>query len=160
MSKTRHIAIDAYTAPTRTTPSNYPEEFAKRMLGRIKRPLGSLFDIGNFGVNLTTLSPGAVSALRHCHTKQEEFVFVLQGNPTLRTDEGDTLLSPGMCAGFSSGSGNAHQLINLSDKDAIYLEIGDRTPGDEVHYPDDDLQALLVDGRWEFRRKNGTSFEK
>jgi len=156
MSQADRPAIDAYTAPTRSTPSVYPEEFAKGMLGRTKRPLGSLFGISNFGVNLTTLAVGAVSALRHSHTKQEEFIFVLQGTPTLRTDEGDMLLSPGMCAGFRSGTGNAHQLVNLSDSEVIYLEIGDRTPGDEVSYPDDDLQGVLVDGIWQFRRKSGT----
>ncbi|WP_412480572.1 cupin domain-containing protein [Azonexus sp. IMCC34839] len=160
MNELQNLAVNAYTAPTRTTPSNYPEEFARRMLGRTKRPLGSLFGISNFGVNLTTLAPGAVSALRHCHSKQEEFVFVLEGTPTLRTDEGDTLLSPGMCAGFRAASGNAHQLLNLTSSDVIYLEIGDRTPGDEVSYPDDDLQAVSMDGRWEFRKKNGSPFEK
>ncbi|MBS1138557.1 MAG: cupin [Proteobacteria bacterium] len=158
MNEFGKIAVNANTAPIRTTASNYPEEFARRMLGRTKRPLGSLFGISNFGVNLTTLSPGAVSALRHSHSKQEEFVFVLEGTLILRTDEGDTLLSSGMCAGFRAATGNAHQLINISGDDAVYLEIGDRTAGDEVSYPDDNLQAVLANGSWQFKKKNGESF--
>jgi len=152
------VALVAHSAPLRTTPSNYPEEFAKQMLGREKRPLGSLFGIANFGVNLTTLAPGAVSALRHAHTRQDEFIFVLQGKPTLRTNAGDTQLAPGMCAGFASGTDDAHQLLNLSEAAVTYLEVGDRSAGDEVRYPDDDLQALLLDGSWQFARKNGEPY--
>lgn len=152
------VATVARAAPIRTTPSNYPEEFAKRMQGREKSPLGSLFGIENFGVNLTSLVPGAISALRHGHSRQDEFVYVLQGTPTLRTNEGDTLLAPGMCAGFAAGTGNGHQLINLSQEMAVYLEVGDRTAGDEVHYPDDDLQAVLLDGRWQFTHKDGRPY--
>jgi len=128
------------------------------MAGREKRPLGDLFGLGNFGVNLTRLAPGAVSALRHAHTKQDEFVYILQGRPTLHTDEGHTLLAPGMCAGFRAGTGNGHQLINNTSEEVVYLEVGDRTPGDEGTYPDDDLRAQLVDGRWVFTHKNGASY--
>ena len=108
------------------------------MTGRRKQPLGDLFGLTNFGVNLTRLTPGGVSALRHAHTKQDEFIYVLQGYPTLHTDEGRTRLSPGMCAGFKSGTGNGHRLINETEEEVVYLEIGDRTPGDEGNYPDDD----------------------
>ena len=152
------VAALALAAPLRTTPSNYPEEFAKRMQGREKRPLGSLFGIENFGVNLTSLVPGAISALRHGHSRQEEFIYVLQGTPTLRTDEGDTPLAPGMCAGFAADTGNGHQLLNLSQEIAFYLEVGDRSTGDEVHYPDDDLQAISLDGRWQFTHKDGRPY--
>jgi uncharacterized cupin superfamily protein len=121
---------------------------------REKRPLGDLFGLGNFGVNLTRLTPGGVSALRHAHTRQDEFIYVLSGSPILHTDEGRTQLSPGMCAGFKSGTGNAHCLINESGEDVVYLEIGDRTAGDEGSYPDDDLIARLFDGRWMFFHKD------
>jgi uncharacterized cupin superfamily protein len=152
------VAIEARTAPLRTTPSNYPEEFAKRMRGREKRPLGSLFGIENFGANLTSLAPGAISALRHAHSCQDEFIYVLQGTPTLRTNEGDTQLAPGMCAGFAAGTGNGHQLLNLSADEVVYFEVGNRSAGDEVHYPDDDLQAISLNGRWQFTRKNGEPY--
>jgi uncharacterized cupin superfamily protein len=158
LTPTNPIAIVASEAPARTKPSNYPEPFASRMGGRLKQPLGDLFGLSNFGVNLTRLSPGAVSSLRHCHTKQDEFVFILEGTPTLHTDEGLTPLAPGMCAGFKAGSGNGHRLINNTDADVVYLEIGDRTPGDEGSYPDDDLRAQLVGGAWSFTHKNGTPY--
>jgi uncharacterized cupin superfamily protein len=152
------IAITAVDAPARTKPSSYPEPFASRMQGREKRPLGELFGLTNFGVNLTTLAPNAASALRHAHTKQDEFVYILQGRPTLHTDEGRTQLSPGMCAGFKAGTGNGHRLINETSEEVVYLEVDDRTPGDEGSYPDDDLKASLVDGKWAFVRKNGTPY--
>ena len=152
------VAVVAAEAPARAKPSNYPEPFASRMAGRQKRPLGDLFGLTNFGVNLTKLAPGAASALRHAHTKQDEFVYILQGHPTLHTDEGQTRLSPGMCAGFRAGTGNGHRLINETREDAVYLEVGDRTPGDEGSYPDDDLRALMVDGKWKFVHKDGLPY--
>src|SRR3989442_4631011 len=104
------LAIAAVAAPPRTKPTNYPESFASRMAGREKRPLGDLFGLANFGVNLTRLAPTAASALRHAHTRQDEFIYILQGRPTLYTDEGRAQLSPGICAGFKAGTGNGHHL--------------------------------------------------
>ena len=150
------IALRAEDAPPRTKPSNYPEPFASMMAGRLKRPLGDLFGLSNFGVNLTRLAPNSVSALRHAHTKQDEFIYVLQGRPVLITDEGRTQLEPGICTGFKAGTGNGHALVNESAEEVVYLEVGDRTPGDTVTYPDDDLQATLVDGSWKFAHKDGT----
>lgn len=152
------VAVVAAEAPLRAKPSAYPEPFASRMAGRAKQPLGDLFGLTNFGVNLTRLAPGAMSALRHAHTKQDEFVYVLQGHPTLHTDEGRTRLAPGACAGFKAGTGNGHHLVNETTEDVLYLEIGDRTPGDEGSYPDDDLKALMVDGKWTFAHKDGSPY--
>jgi uncharacterized cupin superfamily protein len=109
-------------------------------------------------VNLTRLAPGGASALRHAHSRQDEFVYIVRGHPTLHTDEGLTKLSPGMCAGFRAGTGNGHRLINETSEEVVYLEAGDRTPGDEGTYPDDDIKALLVDGQWKFTRKDGSPF--
>ncbi|MEO5559094.1 MAG: cupin domain-containing protein [Dokdonella sp.] len=152
------VAVDAASAPPRVVPSIYPELFASRMEGRTKRPLGSLFGLTNFGVNLTRLAPGATSALRHAHAFQDEFVYVLEGIPTLVTDRGRIVLSPGMCAGFKAGSGDAHHLVNESGKDAVYLEVGDRTQGDSASYPDDDLIAIGTAGGWRFTQKDGTPY--
>ena len=155
----KHIAIVAADVPARSKLSNYPEPFALRMSGRTKRTLGDLFGLVNFGVNLTKLAPNASSSLRHAHTKQDEFIYVLQGRPTLHTDEGRTTLSPGMCAGFKAGTGNGHHLINETAEDVVYLEIGDRTPGDEGSFPNDDIKALLVEGKWSFVHKDGKPYE-
>jgi uncharacterized cupin superfamily protein len=152
------IAIEATNAPRRTKPSNYPEPFFSRMGRREKHPLGDLFGLKNFGVNLTRLKPGGESALLHRHSKQDEFVYILEGNPTLVTDQGNVALAPGMCAGFAAG-GIAHQLVNRTDRDVVYLEIGDRTPGDDGTYPVDDLEAALgPDGKWQFTHKNGRPY--
>lgn len=152
------IAIVAAEAPKRAKASNYPEPFFSKMTKREKRPLGDLFGLSNFGVNLTRIAPGGSSSLRHAHTKQDEFIYVLEGNPTLHTDEGYTRLSPGMCAGFRSGTGNGHRLVNETTEEVVYLEIGDRIAGDGAHYPDDDIQAELVEGAWKFRHKDGTAY--
>ena len=99
-----------------------------------------------------------MSALRHAHGVQDEFVYILEGTPTLVTDAGETPLKPGMCAGFRGGSGDAHHLVNASDADVVFLELGDRLPGDSVIYPDDDLQAVRVDGAWRLSHKDGTPY--
>lgn len=153
------LAVLAADVPARKKRSNYPEPFASRMAGREKRPLGDFFGLVNFGVNLARLSPGAVSSLRHCHSAQDELVYILEGEAILRTDEGETVLRPGMCAGFRHGSGNAHQLVNRSAADVVYLEIGDRSPGDTAVYPDDDIAARLdAGGKWVFTHKDGTPY--
>ena len=152
------IAVAAAEVPARSKPSVYPEPFAARMLGRTKSQLGEVFGLANFGVNLTRLAPNAVSALRHAHTKQDEFVYILQGHPTLHSDEGHSKLSPGMCAGFKANTGNGHRLVNETAEEVVYLEIGDRSPGDQASYPDDDLEAALIDGKWKFSRKDGTPY--
>ena len=154
----RPVAIVAAEAPPRAQPSNYPEPFASRMLKRDKRPLGDLFGLANFGVNLTRIAPGGESALRHAHTKQDEFVYIVEGRPTLVTDAGRTALAPGMCAGFKAGTGDAHHLVNETDADVVYLEIGDRTPGESASYPDDDIRLEVVDRRMIFTHKDGTPY--
>jgi uncharacterized cupin superfamily protein len=154
----RHpIAIRAADAPPRARPSNYPSDLVAKIGAREKHPLGDLFGLTNFGVNLTRLPPGTASALRHAHALQDEFVYVLEGTPTLVTDAGETPLSPGICAGFPHGTGDAHHLVNRSEADVLYLEIGDRTPGDSVDYPEDDLMVRPDDqGRIRYFRKDGT----
>ena len=154
------VAFFAVEAAPRARKSIYPEALAARIGERIKRPLGDPFGLTVFGVNLTTLKPGAMSALRHAHEKQDEFVYILEGYPTLVTDEGETPLKPGMCAGFKAGTGNAHHLINRGQHDVVYLEIGDRTAGDAASYPDDDLRVLKSDDgqRRLFVHKDGTPY--
>ncbi len=152
------IAVQAGAVAPRTKATSYPEPFASRMSGRVKRQLGDLFGLRNFGVNLTTLLPGGESSILHRHSKQDEFIYILEGRPTLVTDEGELELAPGMCAGFPA-KGIAHQLVNRSDTAVTYLEIGDRTPGDEGTYPKDDLVASQdADGRWTYRHKDGRPY--
>ena len=155
----KRASIKALDAPLRAKASSYPQQFLARVAGREKRPLGDLFDLTNFGVNLTRLKPGAESALRHAHTKQDEFVYILEGRPTLITDAGEAPLEPGMCAGFKAGTGDGHHLVNRTDEEVLYLEIGDRTAGDSAGYPDDDLQAVQdADGKWRFLHKDGKPY--
>jgi len=155
---TTPMAMEASEVPPRDWVSNYPKQFAARVEGRQKRQLGEFFGLQNFGVNLTRLAPSAISSLRHAHTKQDEFVYILRGCPTLHTDEGALQLTPGMCVGFRAGTGNAHHLRNDTVDEVLYLEIGDRMPGDEVSYPEDDLQVVRVGGKGHYAHKDGTPY--
>jgi uncharacterized cupin superfamily protein len=137
----------------------YPPPFDARVNGRYRRRLGELFGVGNFGVNLTELAPGTCSALSHHHTKQDEFVYVMQGTLVLLLDGEAFTLNAGDCYGFKAGNGIGHQLVNRSDAPATYLEVGDRTPGDAVEYPDDDLKLLdKPDGSWQVFHKDGRPY--
>jgi uncharacterized cupin superfamily protein len=119
--------------------SGYPEPFRSRMGDRAKKRLAAACGLGNLGVNLVRLGPGGQSALRHWHTLDDEFVYVLEGEVVLVTDGGEQVLGPGMCAGYPAGSRDAHHFVNRSERPAVYLEIGANTPGDNAFYPDDDL---------------------
>ena len=160
MADSKHpVSVVASEAPPRAKSTGYPPKMAKMVEGRLKRPLGDLFGLTNFGVNLTTLAPGSYSALRHAHAKQDEFVYVVEGEPTLITGAGETLLEPGMCAGFKAGTGDAHHLHNRTQKDVVILEIGDRTPRESATYPDDDLIAVQgPDGKYQYLKKDGTPY--
>ena len=156
----RPISLVATDQPSRAKPTSppFPPEMVARVApGRDKKILGDPFGLTNFGVNLTRLAPGGQSALRHAHGKQDEFVYILKGEATLVTDAGETLLKPGMCAGFKAGTGDAHHLVNRTMKDVMFLEVGDRSARDSVTYPDDDVVAVYgEDGKWKYRRKDGT----
>jgi uncharacterized cupin superfamily protein len=152
-------AISAAAVEPRAKKSVYPDKFAALVAGRDKRVLGDIFALKNFGVNLTTMDPASISALRHAHDRQDEFIYILEGNPILITDAGETQLAPGMCAGFPAGEGNGHQLVNRTNDRVVYLEVGDRTAGDSVSYPDDDLAAVQdSNGKWIFAHKDGSPY--
>jgi len=131
-------AVDPATVATRRA-SIYPEPFKSRMGDRAKQRLGEACGLTKFGVNLVTLGPGGQSALRHWHTLQDEFVYVLSGEVVLVTNDGEQTLTAGMCAGYPAGAKNGHHFINRSESPATYLEIGNRVDGDNAFYPDDDL---------------------
>jgi uncharacterized cupin superfamily protein len=130
--------IDISKAQIRTT-NIYPEQFKKPVEGRAKMALGDLAGLGQFGVNLTRLPPGVASSLRHWHEQEDEFVYILEGELTLVEDGGETSLRAGDAAGWKAGVANGHMLINKSKNEAVYLEIGTRSPKECAHYPEYDL---------------------
>jgi uncharacterized cupin superfamily protein len=151
--------IDIARAVVRTT-SNYPQHLQHAVRGREKRVLGNAAGLTQFGVNMTTLKPGAASALRHWHEQEDEFVYILEGEVVLVEENGEVVLKAGDAAGFKAGIPNAHQLVNKTRRDAVYLEIGTRSAAEIAHYPDDDL-AMDRDaaGKMIFTRKTGEPFE-
>lgn len=152
------MLIDPQTVPDRTS-SIYPQIFRAAVQGRAKKALGNAAGLKNFGVNLVRLEPGSCSALRHWHSHQDEFIYVLAGELTLVTDAGNQILTPGMAAGFPAGEANGHQLVNHSTAIALYLEIGDRTQGDCVTYPDADLIATASQQGWVFTHEDGSPYD-
>ena len=137
-------ALDPDEAPE-IRGSGYPEPFRSRMGDRVKRRLGDACGLTQFGVNLVTLGPNGQSALRHWHTLEDEFVYILSGEVVLVSDAGEQLLSAGMCAGYPGGKADGHHLINRSSRPASYLEVGSRIDADRAFYPDDDL-VFVEDG--------------
>ncbi|MDI9409878.1 MAG: cupin domain-containing protein [Candidatus Pacebacteria bacterium] len=157
MTPPQKPAIAATEIPGRGI-SNYPKPFSDRVKGRYKIPLGDYFDLTKFGINQTSLAPGSQSALLHRHRGQDELIYILVGHPTLVTELGEQILAPGMVCGFKADNGIAHMLVNRTDETVIYLEIGDRSPGDQVTFPNDDLVAVLVEGKWQFEQRDGTPY--
>ena len=153
----RAPALDPKSVEPRTH-SGYPEPFRSRVLPREKRPLGDALGLTKFGVNLTTLMPGRESSMRHWHSHEEEFVYVLEGELVLRTDGGEQVLVAGSCAGFPAGSGDAHQFINRGNVPAVYLEVGTRDPADSVVYPDVDLLWNPPGQPDRYTRRDGTPY--
>lgn len=155
MAKLELPALDPATVPERRG-SGYPEPFRSRMGDRAKRRLGDACGLTRFGVNLVTLGPGGQSALRHYHTREDEFVYVLEGEVVLVTDTGEQTLRAGDCAGYPAGTRDGHHFINRSKTPAHYLEIGNRDPEDTAFYPDDDL-AFADDGE-RYVHKDGSPY--
>ena len=161
MTKTKETprlpVLDPATLEPRTG-SGYPAPFRVPVAGREKRALGDALGLTNFGVNLVHLPTGAISSQRHWHSKQDEFVYIVEGELVLVTDDGEQILTAGAVAGFPAGKPDGHHLVNRSGKTATYLEVGDRTEWDEVDYPDIDMLVRYVDGEEAYVKKDGTPY--
>jgi uncharacterized cupin superfamily protein len=149
--------IDISKAVVRTKGA-YPQPYNSITDGREKAALGNVAGLTQFGVNLTRLKPSAASALRHWHEQEDEFVYVLEGELVLIEDGGETVLKPGDCAGFKAGMPNGHQLVNKSQRDALYLEIGTRAAAERGHYPDVDLVFERDQNGMRFLHKSGEPY--
>ena len=158
MTKLNLPALDPAQVPEQSI-TGYPEPYRSRVAGRHRKRLGDAAGLANFGVNLTRLDPGAESSMRHWHAKQDEFIYVLEGEVTLVTDAGRQKLKAGVAAGFPADKADGHQLVNETNKPVVYIEIGDRTPGDGVSYSDVDMAARMIDGKWVYTRKDGSPFK-
>ena len=128
--------------------------------GRERKRLGNAAGLDQFGVNLTTLKPGAASALRHWHEKEDELVYILEGEVVLVEDTGETVLKPGDAAGFKANVRNGHHLVNKSGRDAVYLEIGARSKHERAEYPDVDLVMTRDDKGGHYSHKDGKLYSK
>jgi len=143
-----------------TGPNPYPEPFHSLMGAAKRLALGDACGMEKLGVNLLVLEPNDQSSVRHWHTLEDEFVYVLEGELCVVTDSGEQLLTAGMCAGFRAGDRNAHHLVNRSDSSARYLEIGNRTEGDDCFYPDDDFMWVPTEDGWYGAHKDGRPYLK
>jgi len=149
--------IDIANLPV-DTHTFYRAPFDRVVAGRERKRLGNAAGLDQFGVNLTTLKPGAASALRHWHEKEDELVYVLEGEILLIEDDGETVLRAGDAAGFKANNPNGHHLVNKSGRDAVYLEVGTRSKRERVEYPDVDLLAVRDDKGMRLTRRNGDPY--
>ena len=150
--------IDIGKIPTDTR-TGYPQPYDRVVVGCERKRLGNAAGLHQFGVNLTVLKPGASSALRHWHEREDEFIYLLEGELVLIEDEGETVLKPGDAAGFKANSGNGHHLVNKSDRNAVYLEVGTRSKHERVEYPEADLMVVRDDTGMRYTHKNGDPYE-
>lgn len=157
MSELRLPALSS-AAVEETRRSGYPEPYRSRMGDRAKRRLGDACGLTRLGVNLVTLAPGGQSALRHWHTLEDEFVYVLDGELVLVTNDGEQVLTAGNCAGYPAGKRDAHHFINRSALPARYLEIGNRAEGDNAFYPDDDVMLAENEEGGYYAHKDGRRY--
>jgi len=151
-------ALDSTTIEGKES-TDYPAPFDEIVKGRLRRRLGNAFGLTQFGVNLTHLPPGCASAQRHWHEREDEFVYILSGEVVLVTDDGETVMGPGMCAGFPAGRADGHHLVNRSDAEAVVFEVGTRSRDERAHYPDVDMAFERRDGSVRMTRKDGSPFE-
>jgi uncharacterized cupin superfamily protein len=140
--------------------TNYPKPFKRVVMGRSRKRLGVAAGLDQFGVNLTTLKPGAASALRHWHEKEDELVYILEGEVVLIEDGGETVLKASDAAGFKANVANGHHLVNKSGRDAVYLEIGTRAKHERAEYSDVDLRAISDDAGERYTHKNGQPYSE
>jgi uncharacterized cupin superfamily protein len=140
--------------------TNYPEPFNRAVEGRSRRRLGNAAGLDQFGVNLTTLKPGSATALRHWHEKEDELVYILEGEVVLIEDAGETLLNRGDAAGFKANARNGHHLVNKSKSDAVLLEIGTRSKKERAEYADIDMQVIRDESGFRYLHKDGKPYPK
>lgn len=150
-------ALDPRSVEPRTG-SGYPEPYRSRVLPREKRGLGDALGLKTIGINHTVLPPGKESSMRHWHTHEEEFIYMLSGEVVLCTDAGEQTLTAGMCAGFPLGTKDGHHLINRGKEPAVYLEVSNRDPNDRAFYSDVDMMFHGVNAEVKFTRKDGSRF--
>ncbi len=142
------------------TSTNYPAPFNKAVAGRARKRMGRAAGLSQFGVNLCTLKPGAASSQRHWHEHEDEFVYMLQGEVVLVEDGGETVLKPGDAAAWQAGVADGHCIINRSDRDAVFLEVGTRATAERSHYSDIDMMVTRDDKGFRYTHKNGEPYPK
>ena len=155
----RAPALDPATLPAEER-QPYPAPWDKALAGKFRTTLGDALGLTQFGVGLTRLAPGAISALRHWHTGEDEFIYIVSGQPTLVCDSGEQQLEAGHVAGFPAGGGDGHRLENRTDSDVLFIEVGTRAHSDRVHYTEDDLVLLkkIEMPTRRFTRRDGTAY--
>jgi uncharacterized cupin superfamily protein len=157
MSEIKPSVVNIADLPVRSA-TIYPAAHSKEVIGRSNVALGNVFDITQFGVNITTLQPGAWSSHRHAHAEEDELAVALEGEMILVDNHGRHPFRPVMVAGFKAGSGNAHNIVNESNQPAKFLIVGTRSATESVNYADVDMKGVKSGGAYVITRKDGSSF--
>ncbi len=152
------LVLDPATIDFVSGAGAYPDQYKPLVPGRAKKVIGDSLGLKNYGVNIVKLEPGGCSSVRHWHTRQDEFIYVIEGEITVVNDDGEFIMSAGMVAGFPGGAENGHHMFNRAEKDAIFMEVGDRLPGDSVDFSDVDLLSRQLKAGWQFTNRKGKPF--
>jgi uncharacterized cupin superfamily protein len=139
--------------------TNYPEPFNRVVIGRSRKRLGVAAGLDQFGVNLTTLKPGAASSLRHWHEKEDELVYLLEGEVVLIEENGETVLKPGDAAGFKANVPNGHHLVNRSGATRSIWKSA-RASSSSARISDVDLRIIRDDAGARYTHKDGKPYPK
>lgn len=105
------------------------------------------------GATVYELPPGQALCPYHYET-EEEWLMVLQGEPTIRTPEGESVLRPGDVVAFAASSAGAHKATNHSTDTVRLLMWATSDPSGACVYPDSG-NVLLWNTEGSTRRKLG-----
>jgi uncharacterized cupin superfamily protein len=99
------------------------------------------------GVLIETLEPGKQTNQAHYHLLEEEHVYILEGELTVRLGGKHHVMKAGHYVCFPAGQKAAHTLINHSHKPCRYMMIGNSHPHDVIFYPDTQRVGVRLAGQ-------------
>ena len=98
----------------------------------------------SLSASVYVVEPGETHLPYHFHHGAEELLLLLEGEPTLRTPQGERRLRPGDVVHFPRGAAGAHQVRNEAGGTARFVVVAAGTTPEVVEYPDTGKLAALA----------------
>jgi len=113
--------------------AHYPDSTELLSIGA---PIGQLLGLTRIGIHHERLPPGRRTSYPHAESAEEEFVFVLEGNPDVWIDGTLHRLEPGLAVAFPAGTGICHTFLNNTGTEVRLLVVGEKPKSENrIHYP-------------------------